>query len=142
MDNVQWLADIIYEYPTEIVTRSGCEGLAKHLIENGVKLFPAVPGCDDKYNIAEMSYNNGYEKGFADGKNASVKRGRWIVKYWIKKSGNKAEVANQWAECSECHVCGSPQWKVCPVCEARMENHSAINIEEVDFDYAAEDDNA
>lgn len=65
------------------------------------------------------------------------KRGRWI----IHSSGHGANATN-WAECSECHVCGSPQWKVCPVCETRMENHSAINIEEVDFDYAAEDDNA
>ncbi len=29
-----------------------------------------------------------------------------------------------WAECSECRVCGHPQWKVCPVCGTRMEkNH-------------------
>jgi uncharacterized membrane protein len=104
MNNVEWLADIIYEYPTEIVTRSGCEGLAKHLIENGVKVFP-----DEKY-------------------------GRWII-----HSSGRGRNATNWAECSECRVCGSPQWKVCPVCEARMENHSAINIEEVDFDYAAED---
>ena len=116
MDNVQWLADIIYEYPTEIVTRSGCEGLAKHLLSNGVKLFPAVPGCDDKYNIAEMAYNNGYEKGFADGKNEPVKRGRWII-----HSSGKGANATNWAECSECRVCGSPQWKVCPVCETKME---------------------
>ena len=65
------------------------------------------------------------------------KLGRWI----IHSSGHGRNATN-WAECSECHVCGSPQWKVCPVCETRMENHSAINIEEVDFDYAAEDDNA
>ena len=116
MDNVQWLADIIYEYPTEIVTRSGCEGLAKHLLANGVKLFPAVPGCDDKYNIAEMAYNNGYEKGFADGKNAPVKRGHWII-----HSSVHGRNATHWAECSECRVYGSPQWKVCPVCETRME---------------------
>jgi hypothetical protein len=65
------------------------------------------------------------------------KLGRWI----IHSNGHGANATN-WAECSECHVCGSPQWKVCPVCESRMEQHSAINIEEVDFDYAAEDDNA
>ena len=137
MENVEWLADIIYEYPTEIVTRSGCVGLAKHLLENGVQLFPAVPGHDDKYNIAEMAYNNGYEKGLADGKKEPAKYGRWII-----KSSGLGRYATNWAECSECHVCGSQQWKVCPVCETRMENHSAINIEEVDFDYAAEDDNA
>ena len=118
MDNVQWLADLIYEYPTEVVTISGCEGLAKHLIENGVKVFPAVPGHEDQYNIAEMAYNNGYEKGFAAGKNASVKRGRWIIHHAV---GGRKSMVRSWAECSECRVCGSPQWKVCPVCETRME---------------------
>ena len=51
--------------------------------------------------------------------------GRWI----IHSSGRGSEVTN-WAECSECHVCGSPNWKVCPVCETRMVTHNAINIEE------------
>ena len=69
-----------------------------------------VPGHTDQHNISEMSYNNGYAKGYEDGKN-SGKRGHWIT----HKQG-----LNIWAECSECHVCGSPHWKVCPVCEARM----------------------
>ena len=100
---------------------------------------PAVPGHTDQYNISEMSYKNGYAKGYEDGKN-SGKHGHWI----IRSVGHGAH-ANNWAECSECHVCGSPMWKVCPVCETRMEKHSAINIKEfpeIDFDYAAEDDNA
>lgn len=25
-----------------------------------------------------------------------------------------------WAECSNCLTCGSPQWKVCPVCTRKM----------------------
>ena len=25
-----------------------------------------------------------------------------------------------WAECSNCLTCGSPQWKLCPVCERKM----------------------
>lgn len=25
-----------------------------------------------------------------------------------------------YAECSNCLTCGSPQWKVCPVCERKM----------------------
>lgn len=29
-----------------------------------------------------------------------------------------------WAECSECRVCGHPQWKVCPVCGTRMEKYN------------------
>lgn len=38
--------------------------------------------------------------------------------HWI----NMGEGAARWVECSYCHVCGSPQWKVCPVCETRMVN--------------------
>ncbi len=142
MDNVEWLADMIYYYPSEVVTKSGCEGLAKYLLENGVTLFPAVPGHDNQYNIAEMAYNNGYEKGLAEGKREAAKVGRWIIHH---EAGGRHSLTRTWAECSECHVCGSPQWKVCPVCETRMENHTPINVEglpEVDFDYAAEDDNA
>ena len=29
------------------------------------------------------------------------------------------------AECSECRVCGNPNWKVCPVCETRMVKYNA-----------------
>ena len=67
MDNVEWLADIIYYYPSEVVTKAGCEGLAKYLLENGVTLFPSVPGHKDQYNISEMAYKNGYEKGYKKG---------------------------------------------------------------------------
>lgn len=41
------------------------------------------------------------------------KTGHWIV---------HTSKDNIWAECSECLTCGSPQWKVCPVCEAKMVN--------------------
>lgn len=44
------------------------------------------------------------------------KRGRWI----IHSSGRGSQTTN-WAECSECRVCGSPSWKVCPVCETKMD---------------------
>ncbi len=80
-----------------------------------VNLVPVVPGHTDQYNISEMAYNNGYDKGYADGKKDSGKRGHWIT---------HSRGLNTWAECSECHVCGSPQWKVCPVCEAKMEEIS------------------
>ena len=86
MDNVTQLADLIYEYPTETVTKSGCEGLAKFLLKRGVTFKPAE------------------------------KFGRWI----IHVRGHGRNITN-WAECSECRVCGSPQWKVCPVCETKME---------------------
>ena len=40
-----------------------------------------------------------------------VKRGRWVHKILL---GEQA-----WF-CSECKTIGSPQWKRCPVCEAKM----------------------
>ena len=42
------------------------------------------------------------------------------VGHWIIRSSGRGRETTNWAECSECHVCGSPQWKICPVCEARM----------------------
>ena len=91
---------------------------ADRLLANGVTFSAAVPGHEDQYNIAEMSYQNGYAKGFEDGKNESAKRGHWII-----HSNGSGKHATNWAECSECRVCGSPQWKVCPVCETKMEEY-------------------
>ena len=39
------------------------------------------------------------------------KTGRWII---------HTSKENIWAECSNCLTCGSPRWKVCPVCERKM----------------------
>lgn len=92
MDKAKQLADLIYDYPSEIVTRSGCEGLAKFLTDKGVSFTPSVFG-------------------------------RWII-----HSSGHGKNATNWAECSECRVCGSPQWKVCPVCEAKMDPiHIPVN---------------
>ena len=88
---------------------------AEKLLANGITFSAAVPGHENQYNIAEMSYKNGYEKGLEDGKRQHAKYGRWII-----KSRGHGSNAMQWAECSECCVCGSPQWKVCPVCETKM----------------------
>jgi hypothetical protein len=76
-----------------------------------VDLVPVIPGHDDQHNISEMSYKNGYAKGYEDGKNDSRKNG-----YWVKRTHSGVS----WHECSECHVCGSPQWKACPVCDTKM----------------------
>lgn len=114
-----------------------------------VDLVPLVPGHDDQHNISEMSYKNGYAKGCEDTEkkctalkkeleftrkfihchglefalaseyDKAEKQGHWI----IKSIGHGANATN-WAECSECHVCGSPQWKVCPVCETKMDGGS------------------
>ena len=43
---------------------------------------------------------------------APVRHGRWIVR-------NKG--LNNWVDCSECGTVGSPHWKRCPVCEAKMD---------------------
>ena len=40
-----------------------------------------------------------------------MKYGRWIP------HGTKPR---QWVECSECNTVGSPLWKCCPICEAKM----------------------
>jgi hypothetical protein len=40
------------------------------------------------------------------------RHGRWIVHH---------RMGNNWCECSECNTVGSPQWKRCPVCEAKMD---------------------
>ena len=40
-----------------------------------------------------------------------VKRGRWV---------HKIMLGEQTWFCSECKTIGSPQWKRCPVCEAKM----------------------
>lgn len=42
----------------------------------------------------------------------TVKRGRWVHKIML---GEQA-----WF-CSECKTFGSPEWKRCPVCEAKMD---------------------
>ena len=44
-----------------------------------------------------------------------VKRGRWVHKILL---GEQA-----WF-CSECKTIGSPQWKRCPVCEAKMDEEA------------------
>ena len=43
---------------------------------------------------------------------AAVVHGRWIVRH---------KGMNNWVDCSECGTMGSPHWKGCPVCLARMD---------------------
>ncbi len=73
----------------------------------------------DIYIAMEESYKNGYQKGFADAKKEMElmqRKGHWII-----RSSGKGDHANNWVACSECLTCGSPAWKVCPVCETKME---------------------
>ena len=46
----------------------------------------------------------------ANGNNVGDKQGHWIM-----------DIKTGFCYCSECLVNGSPQWKRCPVCEAKME---------------------
>ena len=46
-----------------------------------------------------------------------VVHGRWITH-------NKGQ--NNWCECSECNTIGSPFWKYCPVCEAKMDGDGNV----------------
>lgn len=98
--------------------RADREKLIKLLCEANSKSVDAELFEDSSYAQqleieADFLIANGVT--FAKDNNVPTK-GHWI----IHSSGRGSETTN-WAECSECHVCGSPQWKVCPVCEAKME---------------------
>lgn len=67
------------------------------------------------YDAMEEAYKKGYKKGQEDARK-DVRHGHWII-----RSSGKGDHANNWAECSECLTCGSPSWKVCPVCETVMD---------------------
>lgn len=65
----------------------------------------------DNYTAMEESYKNGYLKGCEDTKKEmemAQRKGQWIQKKGI-------------CFCPSCLTCGSPEWKVCPVCETKME---------------------
>ena len=70
------LLDKVHHRPLGKEYRERLTTISDHLIANGVTfttdnnvgITPVVPGHDDQYNIAEMSYNNGYAKGLEDGK--------------------------------------------------------------------------
>ena len=49
-----------------------------------------------------------------------VKHGRWICHWCYGKTGKRVYRYT----CSVCNALGSPHWKVCPVCEARMDGEN------------------
>lgn len=49
----------------------------------------------------------------------SVVHGRWVIKY-IKNS------KYHYCFCSECETMGSPKWRCCPVCEAKMDGDGNV----------------
>lgn len=66
----------------------------------------------DIHTATEESYKNGYRKGFEDGQK-TIPSEHFVVGRWIVK--------NDSCFCSRCLVSGSPRWRRCPVCEAKME---------------------
>lgn len=63
-------------------------------------------------DISEYAYKNGYEKGFSDGKNESIKRGRWIKNYGNNHSKFGCSNCHRTADLSRqsknfCSYCGS-----------------------------------
>ena len=54
------------------------------------------------------------------GEASAVKHGRWITRH----SG----LTENWVDCSECGTVGSPHWKRCPVCEAKMDLQDVTDI--------------
>jgi hypothetical protein len=69
------------------------------------------------YDAMEEAYKKGYDQGLKDAQK-NVRHGHWVVHCAV--GGRKARTET-WAECSYCHVTGSPVWKVCPVCETVMD---------------------
>lgn len=77
------------------------------LLESERPAYPETP-----YDIG---YNNGLTMAIAIAGKLELEEvvhGRWITR-------NKGQ--NNWCECSECNTVGSPFWKRCPVCEAKMD---------------------
>ena len=74
----------------------------------------AIPWCN--YDLNDYHSFVGVDKEYVDEmptiEAEPVRHGRWIVR-------NKG--TNNWVDCSECGTVGSPHWKRCPVCEAKMD---------------------
>jgi rubrerythrin len=68
----------------------------------------------DEHDATELAYKNGFAAGYAAGRQsvAEEKHGRWLPQILL---GQRV-----W-DCSECKTLGSPHWKRCPVCEAKMD---------------------
>lgn len=57
-----------------------------------------------------------------------VVHGYWIVdglRRWSRSDGKHGSVV----VCSQCKTDGSPQWKRCPVCEAKMDGNAPVEVE-------------
>ena len=83
--------------------------------------------CDGIYKAGVCEYQQWHDckECFCDGGHGATiadhliangvtvpERGRWI---------KRGIAPNHFYECSECFVIGSPAWRCCPVCTARMD---------------------
>ena len=99
------------------IVRHKINSFAASVVYRGnAEMFTGKDSCNPN------EYTRGYEKGILDAQKivcgqptvdaVEVVHGRWIAH-------NKGQ--NNWVECSECNTVGSPFWKCCPVCEAKMD---------------------
>ena len=105
-----------YKSPIDVVV-----GAIKTEFENHV--FKAVQDCgisvDKDELIKALKYDRDqYEQGYRDGVRGALAivpmttHGKWIPRKYFG--------GDSW-ECSECYTLGSPHWKRCPQCEAKMD---------------------
>ena len=103
-----------YESPT--VPREEYEALLRrfrHLLQSDfIRSF-------DELDIKTHTYN----RDIAEADKCAgepVKHGRWII-HGQPHLWRDTDIREYWVECSECNTVGSPHWKRCPVCEAKMD---------------------
>ena len=105
-----------YESPITVITKQ----LQMEFEDNIYKAVQEQAILVDKDELIKaLKYDRGqYERGYRDGTRSALANvpvtthGHWIPR---KLFGGDA-----W-ECSECYTLGSPHWKRCPQCEAKMD---------------------
>lgn len=92
------------------------DALADSLRESKNKLKEILDDerCEMEYRICEGQMNTFIEAILRVNETPTIDAEPVIHGWWIPFSDH------MWA-CSNCRVMGSPQWKRCPVCEAKMD---------------------
>lgn len=77
--------------------------------------------------VKERGWNfTGYIKDLGDENVRDLRPERTHYAIWVANSAT--EKRKTWWTCSNCHVAGSPRWRRCPVCEARMLEKVEVEI--------------
>lgn len=79
----------------------------------------AIKQCERHSDYTAWSIKDGIEALPTIDPESLRAKGRWIT-----HTVGHGKYANNYVECSECHTVGSPRWKCCPVCEAKMEENN------------------